>query len=397
MMRFKNILFVLAMLGLVSIASCNSDKGTKFSPKEETSKLSDAERKEAITAKKSSLTVGIDSILNFKGVKFSIMPVSIGDGISQAASERLTAKLIGITAAAGIGGLTTNPVLGLVTKAERTESSLTGGAPQKTVVKYELTFYCGNFVSNEIYSSATVSLTGVGGDLESATSQAFGSLKDTSRIREMLKTGNDKAIEWYNNPGNLKMALDKAMGERNYALAMALLSSVPSTASTYEYAVKKNAEVSELFFQSKAEELYSKMKSAIAASADSYNPEAGACFALIPHNSKIWSEADKAFTAYCNKLDSDRRDAIARAQAMEDRDARNAYLLEMEKLQVEKVKAPYEAQATIASIDADARVAVAEAEAQGIANANTGGFLGLGKLWDGGFGIANRILNEWED
>ena len=67
----------------------------------------------------------------------------------------------------------------------------------------------------------------------------------------------------------------------------------------------------------------------------------------------------------------------------------------MEELQVEKIKAPYEAQATIERIKADARVSVAQANAEGKKNANTGGFLGLGKLWDGGFGLANRVMDHF--
>lgn len=397
-MKSLNILmsFLIASLALCSCGGSGS-KGTKFAPAEKESTMSDDERQNKIAEKKASLNVSLDSILNLDGLKFSVMPPATGDGVTQAASERLATKIINIAAANGIGGIAVNPVLGLVTKVDRTESSVTATAPQNTVVKYDLTLYCGNFISNDLYASATQSVSGVGVDLESATIQAFSEVKDSPAFKEMFRKASDNALAWYNNQSNISMIVDQAIAEDNYALAMALLSSVPVQASTHEYALKRNAEVSEKFFQSKAEELFSNMKAAIAASDGEYNPEAGAYFALIPHDSKIWQAADKAFNEYCKAIDSERRDAIERAHAVEDRDALNAHLLEMEKLQVEKIKAPYEAQAAIARINADAKVSVAQAKAEGKKNANTGGFLGLGKLWDGGFGLANRLLDKLDN
>ncbi len=398
-MKITHYIIAATLAGLITACggSGNETTGKKFAPAEKQSSMTDSERKAAIAEKKASLNVNLDSILNLNGVKFSVLPPATGDNINQAASELLGVKIINIAAMNGVGGLAVNPVLGLVTRVDRTESSVTSTAPQKTIVKYELTMYCGNFISNDIYASASTSLTGVGSNLETATRQAFNELKDTPKLKEMFRTASEKALEWYNNEANITMLVDKFMAEQNYALAMALLSSVPAQVTPHEYAVKRNAEVSELFFQSKADELFSNMKVAIAASEGAYSPEAGAYYALIPHTAKIWPEADKVFDEYCKTVDSDRRDAIARARAVEDRDALNAHLLEMEKLQVEKVKAPFEAQATIAQINADARVGVAQANAEGKKNANTGGFLGLGKLWDGGFGLVNRLLDKMDD
>ena len=399
-MKATHIIYTAAVA--MTLTACggngnNESTGTKFAPMEKQSSLSESERSAAIAEKKASLAFSVDSILNYNGVKFSVMPPATGDGVTAAAAERLTTKIIAIAARNGIGGLAVNPVLGLVTKVDRTESALTATAPQKTIARYELTFYCGNFVSNDIYASASVTVTGVGADLDAATLQAFGELKDTPAIAEMLRTASARAMEWYNDEANISVLVDQAVAEQNYALAMALLASVPAHATTHEYAAKRNAEVSDMFFQSKADELFSNMTAAIAASEGIYNPAVGAYYCLIPHNSKIWPEADKAFAEYCKTVDSDRRDALARARSVEDRDARDAQLLAMERLEVEKIKAPYEAQAAIAQIEADARVGVAQANAEGKKNANTGGFLGLGKLWDGGFGLANRLLDNIMD
>lgn len=395
-MKFNKFLIALGIAMI--LASCGgNDKGKKFNPSEKESSMTDTERAEAIAAKKAALGFDLDSLLTFDGVKFSVLPPTSSSDFPAQAADKLYNKIIAIAGQNGVGGMATNPVLGLATSIDVLEHAMTGTAPQKAVVKYELTLYCGNFVTNEIYASTTVEATGVGNNYDQAAMAAVNELKNSSKLAQMFRTASDNAIKWYNNIGNLTMVVNKAVSEQNYALAMALLSSVPAQAAeAHKYATAKNAEVSDLFFQSKAGELLSQMQSAIASSPSEYNPKVGALFSLIPHNSKAYPEAIKAFEAYTGKLEVDRKELIARQRAVEDRDAANTQMLAMEQLQVEKVRAPYEAQATIEQIKADARVGVAQANAEGKKNANTGGFLGLGKLWDGGFGIANRLMDKLE-
>lgn len=400
-------LLVCGVLTACGPSSKKNAEGTVFSPSQRESSLSDSARKQAIMEKRASLAASTDSIFMMQGVKFSVLPPAIVNGVDAAASELLASRLINIAATNGIGGLPVNPVLGLVTRVERTESSMTTTAPQQTAVRYSLTFYCGNFISNEIYASASVSVSGVGTDLDAATLNAFGEVKETPQMKEMFRVANEMAMKWYDTPSNVSMAVDQAVATRDYALAMAILSSVPSQSTSRAYAEKKNAEICELFFQSKADELYGRMMAAIASSDGGYNPEAGAMFALIPHNSKIWEKADKAFTDYCRAIESNRREAIAAAKAEKDRQDQTALLLELERIQIEKAKAPYEMQATLshvntesqlqlAKLNADTQVAVAHEQALGRKYANTGGFFGLGRLWDGAFGIANRLLDKFD-
>ena len=374
-------------------------KGTAFAPKEKESTLSDSERAAAIAAKKESLAgLNVDSMLMMDGVNFSVLPPEVNDNLPLSAVETLSTRIMGIAGQNGVGGLCTNPVLGLISKVDCAERGMTSTAPQKAIAKYEVTFYCGNFITNDIYASATTTVSGVGADFDQAARSAFRELKNTPELKAMFRTASENALKRYNVQGNIENVVNKAVADQNYALAMAFLSSVPAQATaTFEYAAKRNAEVCDMFFQSKADELLSQMKAAIAASEGEYNPEAGAYYSLIPHNSKAYAEAEKAFAEYCKATEANRKDAIDRARAVEDRDAVNAQLLAIERLQVEKTKAPVEAQATIEQIKADARVGVAQANAEGKKNANTGGFLGMGKLWDGAFGVANRIMDGFDD
>lgn len=376
----KTLLYVFAT---VILASCSGNgnqqqTGTKFAAKERTSSLSSDEREEAIAAKKASLTqeINIDSILNLHGIAFSVLPPAIDKNVPQAASNKLGTRMIQIACQNGIGGLCTNPVLAMVSRVDCVQRELTGTAPQKAIVKYEITMYCGNFVTNDIYASSSQTITGVGASFEDAANTAMNELKNTTEVQKMLSTASERALSWYSSTSNVQKLVDNAVADRNYALAMALLSSVPEQATaTYAYATKKNAEVSELFFQDKAAEFLGAMEGAIADGGDEYNPEVGAYLQLISPRSSSYARAKQLYDQYINRMQTVRDD-------VRDKEHR----LAMEQMQVDKIRAKYEGEATIEQIKADSRVNEAKAK-------NTGGFLGLGKLWDGMFGLTNRLLD----
>ena len=385
----KTYIYIIGVAAMM-LTACggNGDKKKGFNPQDRTStSMSIEDRDAAIEAKRNSLAqeINIDSILSNHGVTFSVLPPAINTNLPQAASDKLGTRMIQIATQNGIGGLCKNPVLAMVSRVDCVQRELTGSAPQKAIVKYEVTMYCGNFITNDIYASSSQTITGVGSNFEDASSKAMNELKNTADMQKMLSTASERAINWYSSTENVKKIVDEAVGDRNYALAMALLSSVPSQASaTYAYAEKRNKEVSDLFFEEKAAELLGELEGAIAAAGEEYVSGLGAYLKVIPVRSSSYARAKKVYDDYLKHVADVKK---------EERD--KAHQLAMEELQVEKIKAPYEAQATIERIKADVMVDVAKANAEGKKNANTGGFLGLGKLWDGGFGLANRVMDHF--
>lgn len=377
--------FILKSVAVLMLTACsgNGDKQKSFNPQDRTStSMSIEERDAAIEAKRNSLAqeVNIDSILSNHGVSFSVLPPAINTNLPKAASDKLGTKMIQIASKNGIGGLCTNPVLALVSRVDCVQRELTGSAPQKAIVKYEVTMYCGNFITNDIYASSSQTITGVGASFEDAASMAMNELKNTAEMQKMLSTASERAIKWYNSTSNVQKLVDQAVGKKEYALAMAMLSSVPEQASaTYAYAAKKNAEVSEIFFQEKAAEFLGALEGAIAEGGDEYNPEVGAYLQLISPRSSSYARAKQLYDQYVKRMQNVRDD-------IRDKEHR----LAMEQLQVEKIRAKYEGEATIEQIKADAMVNTAKAK-------STGGFLGLGKLWDGAFGLANRLFDKLEE
>ncbi|MBQ0047922.1 MAG: hypothetical protein KBT33_10560 [Prevotellaceae bacterium] len=387
-MKYTYLYIIATAIALSSCGGSDKNTGTKFAPKERTSALSEDEREDAIAQKHNELAqeINIDSILSNHGVAFSVLPPAVDKNIPQAASDKLGTKMIQIASQNGIGGLCKNPVLAMVSRVDCVQRELTGTAPQKAIVKYEVTMYCGNFITNDIYASSAQTITGVGSTFDEASSKAMNELKNTADMQKMLQTASERAIKWYSATANVQKLVDEEVGNRNYALAMALLSSVPEQASaTYAYAEKKNKEVSDMFFEEKAAELLGELEGAIAAAGEDYNPGLGAYLKVIPVRSSSYARAKQIYDNYLSHVADVKKD-----------EREKSHQLAMEELQVEKIKAPYEAEATIAKINADARLGVAQAKAEEAKNANTGGFLGMGKLWDGTFGLANRLFDKLE-
>ena len=370
----KHYIYILGVASML-VACGETKKKTVFAPKDRTtSSLSIENRDAAIIAKRQSLLpVSIDSLVVSHGVKFSILPPAISENVPESASDKLTGKMIQIAAQNGIGGLCTNPVLAMVSKVDCIDRSLTGTAPQKAIVKYEVTIYCGNMATGDIYASSSQTVTGVGANFEDAASKAFNDLKNDNKMQQMLATASERALKWYNATGNVKSFVERAISKQDYALASALLSSVPQQSASFDYAVKKNEQVSDLMFQEKADALLAAMQNAISEGGDSqYNPQVGACLELIPQRSKAYAKAKKAYDAYVAKLDA------------AEKDRRNKeHMLAMKELEIQKIKAPFEAQAAIEEAKASASLRKNEvwagaltSAAESIGNGMRGGIFG---------------------
>lgn len=341
----------------------------KFAPQKKESTMNSSERQAAIAKKRSSLAVvSFDEVMKMQGVKFSILPPAANEELSVNASDKLCNKMIQIAAQNGISGLCTNPVLAMVAQVNRTESGMTNTIPQKAIVKYEITYYCGNMITNDIYASCKQSVTGVGPDFEEATEKALDEIECNKQMSDMLSKASERAIEWYSTTNSVKSLVEEYIAKEDYALALAMLNSVPTQAdSTYAYASKRSLEVTTMLFEEKAVELLAGMKSMIAENDTCYNAEVGAIFKLISPRSAVYAEAKECFNEYAlriQKLGEDKRrmenEIEAEKRKMEYDAAAEKRSLEHElmlaEMEVRKITAPIEAKATLEKMKIDASV-----------------------------------------
>lgn len=346
-MKIKNLIAVFVM-GFLA-ASCGSNGDTKFNPKEKESTMSDSVRQAAIASKKEALNVSISSMMNFKGVKLTVLPPSPSGEITEAVSEQIGAKMLEMIAANGIGGVNNVPDFALAATMSETGRETTGGAPQKYIVKYDINYQVVNMLDGTVFASSSASISGVGNSFSEATRNAVNEIKSTDAVQKMLAMGSERIIEWFGtNLPTLKNQVAAAVAKKDYALALAYLNSVPSQASeAYAYASAEQPKVLESFKKNNAATNFSAMKKAIAAGQQDMilNPEVYGYLALIPEGTPEYAQAQKIVDEYQNSV-------LKRKAEAEDRQ----YKAEEAQKEREQIMAA-------AQLQADKEIAIAEAKA----------------------------------
>ena len=349
---FALVLFCVAMISCGNNGNSQQSEnsgGVKFAPKERETKLTDEERKAAIAERKEALHVNLESMMNSNGVKLTVLPPTPNGEITEAISEQIGAKMLSIIAANGIGGVNNVPDFALAATISETGRQTTGTAPQKCIVKYEINYQVMNVLDGTVYASAPESITGVGNTFQEATHNAVNEIKSTSALQSMLTTGSERIISWYNdNLPSLQNQVSAAVNEKNYALAMAYLRSVPSQASqAYDYASKEYPKVLEAYKNKEAATNLAALKGAIASGEQSteLNQNVYNYLAMIPVGTSEYSQAQKLVDSYQTNI-------MKRQAEAQDKQYKKE---ESERIQKEKME--------LAKLDADRQIALAEAKA----------------------------------
>ncbi|MCH5238105.1 MAG: hypothetical protein J1E95_09965 [Muribaculaceae bacterium] len=336
---------------LLSLAGCGEKQsaGKKFAPQEKISSLSDSERQVAIAERKASLRVDIPSMMDFNGVKLTVLPPKPEGNITEAISEQIGAKLLTIIAANGIGGVNNVPDFALGATMHETGKEMTATAPQKTIIKYTINYKVLNMLDGAVYSSTDESVTGVGATDIEATRNAVNEIKSTDNIQQMLATAKERIINWYEeNLLTLKNQVSGAVNSKDYALALAYLNSVPSqAASAYAYASEEYPKVLVEYQKNIAHTELAALKGAIAKGekASELNPEVYTHLAMLPPDSPQFKEASELVDKY--------QTSVLERQAKE----------KDQEFNVAEAKRIHEEQMQMAQLEADRQIAIAQAKA----------------------------------
>lgn len=371
MKRIYTIIGVVLMAIVITSCGGQQKQGTKFAPKERTSSLSDSERQAAIAQKRAELLGGLnlDTLLYSHGVKFSIVQPKIqGEDITEDIANRISMKLLQMACQNGISGLGENPSFVFGTEIAQTGRAATGTAPQKMTVQYQLTYKVMNTATGDVYATATQEVMGVGNSFVEANQNFVKEIQNTPEIQKMLQTASNRIIEWYSkNAQTVKNQINEAAGKGDYALALAIASSVPEQAGeAFKYASGKIDELTKGMLHKQAADMLGEMESAVAASGEEFNPEISAYFKLIPTDAPEHAKAQELYKTYTQKC-KERRDAL---EAKAERDERatqefekfkmmQEHETELAEIEADKIKSKYSSMAA-------AKAAAAKAKGHGI-------------------------------
>lgn len=367
----KHINYIIGVILIAfAISSCGGKANKKFNPVDRTGKLSIEERDAAIAAKKAELEgLNLDTLLYSHGVKFCIVQPKVqGEDITQDIADRISMKLLQMACQNGISGLGENPSFVFGTEIAQTGRAATGTTPQKMTVQYQLTYKVMNTATGDVYATATQDVMGVGNSFVEANQNFVKEIKNTPEIQKMLQTASNRIIEWYNkNAQTVKNQINEAAGKGDYALALAIASSVPEQAGeTFKYASGKIDELTKGLLHKQAADMLGEMETAVAASGETFNPEISAYFKLIPTDAPEHAKAQVLYKNYTQKC-KERRDAL---EARAERDERAAqefekfkmmqkHETELAEIEADKMKSKFKAMAA-------AKAAAAKAKGHGI-------------------------------
>lgn len=103
------------------------------------------------------------------------------------------------------------------------------GPPMQDVIHTNLTLYIGDMTNQQIFSTMSLELRGVGTSEQRAYHQALTGINGRNpEIARWVEQGRDKILRWYdNNYQQLLTRADKALKLRNYEEALAYATAIP--------------------------------------------------------------------------------------------------------------------------------------------------------------------------
>lgn len=289
------------LLLLVACSGNNNGKETTqaptFAPKEQPA---------AVVTKGPSIQK-TDSVMSFLGqIKLHIMLPEEMPGISP---NLLQNKMSLMTSINGVGSVDASPVLCIIPTLYEKSHDITATIPSKHKINFDFTVWVANLQLGEVFASAQQDLLGIGDSEELAYNNAITSIKPSdNQWQEMLKTAQDRIIEYYNTNGD--RFIKEAQGYlavNRYEEAMLILNNIPmACGEVYDRAIDVKNQVFDQYFQNEAERLISCMKAYLGSPRDNetgFSYDFLSIYAMIPVNSKAKAEADALYAQYMKELD----------------------------------------------------------------------------------------------
>lgn len=346
-MMKTSVLFVLSLLTVIfTTASCTKQSNDKFNPQDRTTvNLTEEDRNRAIAELKQSISINIDSLLYSDNVKMSVLPPN-SEQLSQQQIELIGVKMMQMLAQNGVGGMNNVPGFALTARITPTSNKVTATAPQKFLNEFDVNYSVINTVTGDVYATCVQKISGTGGSEEQAINEALRQIVPNKEIAEMLNAASGKIINWFNeNLNTFKAQVSEAETNNDYALALALIQSVPQqAAAAFAYADSRRADIEHKFIQKIDNTELVALKEAIAQSDNEPSAEVYAHYSLILPSSSYYKDATTAITQYEKDMEAKR--AQESAQRQTNLEAERQQQMELAKMENNRIMAKYTAQAS---------------------------------------------------
>lgn len=342
----SNAIFIIISCLYMAVVSCGDKAKTGFNPEDRTTIRMTPEEKEAKLRKQRQTESLVDSMLYTSNVKMSVLPPAVSASLNQSQVEAIGIKMLQMLANNGIGGLNNVPGFALTAKITPVDTKATASVPQKFITDFDMNYAVVNMVNGDVYAATSQRIQGIGSSLEQATDNAINQIASDNNMSTFLSAASSKIINWFNeNLSTLKRQVSAAETDNNYALALALVQSVPEQASAaFAYAESRRVDIENKFMRQIADREFVAMKQAISESDNEPSAEVYAHYTLIPSSASCYKEATSALNKYEKDIEAKRKGEIEQKRI--DLAAERQYQLELAKMENSRIKAKYEAQAS---------------------------------------------------
>lgn len=309
-----NYLFIIPICVLM-LASCGGNNAQK---EQEAQTPTFAPKQQETVVIKHPASRKVDSVLAFVGqVKLNIM---LPEVLPDNSKNVLHNKMVAMTSVNGVGSVDASPILCIIPTFAEMNHDITATVPAKHKIKYDFNVWVANLETGEVFASAQQDLLGIGDSEELALGNAMSAISpNDNKWQEMLKTAQDRIIEFYNTNGDrLIKEAQGYIGVNDYSKAMLILNNIPmACGEVYDHALEVKNNALDQYFQNDAEYLISKMKAYLALPRDDENGfsyDFLAVYAMVSPNSKAKAEADALYAEYVKSLDETAKKNIEKQQ-----------------------------------------------------------------------------------
>ena len=326
--------------------SCGNQSGDKFNPQDRTTvNMPDEDKDRAIAELKQSISINIDTLLYSNKVKMSVLPPN-SEKLTDSQTELIGVKMLQMLSQNGIGGMNNVPGFALTAYITPTSTKTTATAPQKFLIDYDVNYSVINTVTGDVYATCVQKISGAGASEEQATNEALKQIVLNNEVVQMLNSASDKIVNWFNdNLSTFKAQVSEAETNNNYALALALIQSVPQQATTaFAYAESRRNDIENKFMSQIANAELAALKQAIINSDNEPSAEVYAHYGLILPSSSCYKEATAAITKYEKDVETKRAATISQQQAYLESERQTQ--MELAKMENSRIMAKYTAQAS---------------------------------------------------
>ena len=223
------------------------------------------------------IILSIIAIISFDAISQECeIPIAVkqinNNQISQTVNEHLSNKLITSACIDGVAASSNgNQQFFIAGKIIPGETNILPGPPMLFSTVSYLTLYMGDNKNEQIYSTTTFEIRGVGKSEELAYINAIKSLNNkNASFTQMIATGKDKILDYYNdNYKNILQEANIAMKQKRYEEALYIASTIPTCCTGYDEASQVMLKIYQYYIDNQGATLLNKARATWAASPNS--------------------------------------------------------------------------------------------------------------------------------